>query len=658
MAELAAKLHAIPIFADVSPADLQQLASKAATRDFAAGEQVIVQGTEGDEFFVTESGEYEVFLSEPTVGIERELRRLGAGAHFGEISVISGRPRSSSIRAVTSGRCQVFHQSHVRELIGSSKDFALAMCRGMAVYIEDASRREASVYRFVDLDELSGLEETVPLLAPNLCDTFSALVIGRDGDALTVAMVDPYQKDVRDFIGSVLGGYRIEFVAMSPDDFSRFRSLHGSAAPAETFDDAALTVIDSKGEAATLDDSDASDLLRRALLSAVHGRGSDVHLEPSGGPDGGGRVRIRIDGRVVDAKLGDDVAVTAERISKTVNRLKVIGELDITEKRLPQDGRFSANLGDRRIDLRLSVLPCQGGEKAVLRIADPDRRIADLDQLIPSKPISMLVNDIFSSPSGLVLVTGPTGSGKTSTLYAGLEGIWARSNAINVVTIEDPIEHDLAFATQTQVNRAAGLEFAQILRSVLRQDPDVILVGEIRDAESAEIATEAGSTGHLVLSSLHTHSAIESVTRLRQLGVPAYQIGSALRGVLSQRLVARNCRSCVAPLQGAAATSLTERLRDRGVLEAGASLELRAGAGCDQCGGTGAFGRVALFEVLAVGEALAELIDRDAGAGELRAALGSGTFVSMGSYARFLLEQGVVNPEALCRALPQKLAFT
>ena len=267
-----------------------------------------------------------------------------------------------------------------------------------------------------------------------------------------------------------------------------------------------------------------------------------------------------------------------------------MADLDITNIRRPQDGRTNVQAGDRRVELRVSITPCQGGEKAVLRLMAPSPRLEDLGNLILSRPVAMFVQEIFQNPSGLVLVTGPTGAGKTTTLYAALNMIASRNPALNFVTIEEPVEYNLQFATQIPVNRELGLDFARLLRTVLRQDPDVILVGEIRDVESAAVAAEAAITGHLVLSSLHTYSALETLVRLRNLGVKPYVLANALKGVISQKLVPRLCPGCTMPVSPD--DPVVERLQELDILPEGWSGELLQGVDRDGCPPGGEAGRV------------------------------------------------------------------
>ncbi|SMX40774.1 GspE/PulE family protein [Maliponia aquimaris] len=341
-----------------------------------------------------------------------------------------------------------------------------------------------------------------------------------------------------------------------------------------------------------------NQLLRQAVLDGA----SDLHVEPH---EGGLRVRMRIDGFLQTVLDRADVPV-----KRVVSRLKVMAGLDISETRLPQDGRIPLRLGGRMIDTRVSSLPGNYGERIVLRILDRAAGLMPLDALGLDGAQIALLERLAATPNGIILATGPTGAGKTTTLYSLLK--LADREERNIVTVEDPIEYDLTGISQTQINAEIGMTFAAGLRATLRQDPDVILVGEIRDGETASVAAQAALTGHLVFSSLHANSSVGAVIRLRDLGLENFLISATLRGVIAQRLLRRlcpDCRSAQSP------TPAQARHFDRAQLPLPTALQ--EPAGCPSCNGSGYAGRLGIFEILEIDEDLREAITYGAGEGAL-----------------------------------------
>ncbi len=320
------------------------------------------------------------------------------------------------------------------------------------------------------------------------------------------------------------------------------------------------------------------------IAQAVQGGASDIHIEPE---ENGARVRLRTDGVLYEA-----AELTRPLMQAVVSRIKVLAGMDIAEKRLPQDGSIKLELDGRSIDLRISTLPTILGEKAVVRILDRERFKLNLEELDFSPENLALYRRLYTYGSGIVLLTGPTGSGKTTTLYATLAEL--NNNERNIVTVEDPVEYRLAGINQVAVNEKAGLTFANGLRSILRQDPDIMMIGEIRDLDTAATAIHAALTGHLVFSTLHTNNAAGAVVRLIDMGIEPFLVASALRGVVAQRLVRRICPHCK--------TAYTAASEERAFVNADlqAGLTLYKGTGCDKCRGTGYLGRMAVQEVLPV----------------------------------------------------------
>ncbi|UWQ35173.1 GspE/PulE family protein (plasmid) [Leisingera sp. M527] len=358
-------------------------------------------------------------------------------------------------------------------------------------------------------------------------------------------------------------------------------------------------LLDEPGDAPVI--QLVNQLLRRAVQSGA----SDLHIEPH---EAGLRVRMRIDG-VLQAVL-DRGDVPVRRV---VSRLKVMAGLDIAETRLPQDGRIPLSLGGRVIDTRVSSLPGQYGERIVLRILDRSSGLLPLDGLGLNAGQQALLQRLAGFPNGIILATGPTGAGKTTTLYSLLQ--LADRASRNIVTVEDPVEYDLPGISQSQINAGIGMSFAAGLRATLRQDPDVILVGEIRDAETASTAAQAALTGHLVFSSLHANSTAGAVVRLRDLGTDNFLIAATLRGVIAQRLLRRLCQDCRRP---APAGEQAAALFARCGLAAPVRLYQAGAGGCASCGGSGHAGRLGIFEIAEVDEALRNAIDAGAGETALR----------------------------------------
>jgi len=349
------------------------------------------------------------------------------------------------------------------------------------------------------------------------------------------------------------------------------------------------------------DDAPIIRLINALLTQAIREDASDIHLEAF---EERSVVRFRIDG-----VLRDVVEPQRAIHGALVSRLKVMSRLDIAEKRVPQDGRISLRVADRAVDVRVSTLPTQHGERVVLRLLDKESSRLDIEVLGMQRAVRDRFDRLIHQPHGIVLVTGPTGSGKTTTLYSGLMRLDRKR--LNILTVEDPIEYDLDGVGQTQVNPRAGLSFARGLRSILRQDPDVVLVGEIRDLETAEIAVQASLTGHLVLSTLHTNTAIGSVTRLVDMGVESFLIASSLAGMLAQRLVRKLCPECAAEQ---APDDNERRLLN---LDAASGVQLLKPVGCGACDQSGYRGRTGIYELIVVDETLRGMIHDNRPEGEM-----------------------------------------
>jgi general secretion pathway protein E len=465
------------------------------------------------------------------------------------------------------------------------------------------------------------------------------LPLGRQGDRVILATwredVDVQAlDDLR-----ILFGAELETTRQDEDEIrAAIKRLYASDSTAQGVIDAASSPQgEDISDAAAIDDlvalaneAPVIRLVNLLIVEALQARASDVHLESQGDLL---EVRYRVDGILERAP-----SPPRQLAAAIISRLKIMAELDIAERRLPQDGRIRLKLQDRHVDVRMSTVPTLHGESVVLRLLDKGRRRIGLEELGMSVEMLDRFQSAIRQAHGIVLVTGPTGSGKTTTLYAAIDLI--RTGREKILTVEDPIEYELG-VPQIPVNEKIGVTFATALRALLRQDPDVMLVGEIRDAETAEVATQAALTGHLVLSTLHTNDAASALTRLLDLGVAPYLVASTVRAVLAQRLVRMVCIHCKA---AQAANSRLMRLLG------GSAITTWAGTGCENCRGSGHHGRVGMYELLTMGEALHEAIARRATAAELRRLMTSDGSPTLRSDGLRLVLAGITTPDEVLHA--------
>lgn len=460
----------------------------------------------------------------------------------------------------------------------------------------------------VRLDNLDPtLLKTIP---EQLVRRHKAIPIKREGNCLTVAMADPTNVLAIDDL-RLLMGCEIEPVHASEKDIDAvIQKYFGIPEVDKIFEEFELLAGEEESEAVKLeeeviDEAPVVRLVNSIFLQAIEQNASDIHIEPQ---EHQVRVRYRIDGM-----LREVMTLPRKIRSAVTSRVKIMSNMDIAEKRIPQDGRIQLRLGNREIDLRVSTLPTVYGEKIVTRLLDKGSMRNFKIENIGFEQVNF--NRFFNalkSPYGMILITGPTGSGKTTTLYAALNEI----NTVdkNIITVEDPVEYMLEGINQTQVNTKAGMTFAAGLRAILRQDPDIIMVGEIRDSETAEIAVRAATTGHLVLSTLHTNDAAGAITRLVDMGIEPFLVASSVLVTVAQRLARRICPDCCQPYE--LAPDAPERVfigvaHDKPVT-------LYRGAGCDNCGNTGYKGRLAIHEVLSVTAGIRPLILRNAPTDEIK----------------------------------------
>ena len=472
------------------------------------------------------------------------------------------------------------------------------------------------------------------------------LPVASDPQSLTVAVENPFDMDLVEGLGRAVRGEVRRVVSSRRDILKAITEIYGfkmsvDSAAKESVRDLGISNFEQLVKLRGLGEIEANDqhvvnAVDFLLRYAFDQRASDIHIEPKRNDS---LVRLRIDGVLHAAQTIPRLVHPA-----IVSRVKTIARLDIAEKRRPQDGRIKTMFGDKSVELRVSTLPVAFGEKVVIRIFDPETLQGDLGELGFDPPDQVVFERWIAAPHGLVLVTGPTGSGKTTTLYTALEAL--ASDEVNVTSVEDPIEMVAEDFNQVAVQPKIGVDFATALRTLLRQDPDIIMVGEIRDGETAEMAVQAALTGHLVLSTLHTNDSVGAITRLVDLGVPPFLVSSTLLGVMAQRLVRRICKECRVP---SPLTADERAALGLGVGEVGRFVETARGKGCVSCRGTGYRGRVGIFEILDVTEALAKLVGARAGDEALRRAAAEQGMRSLSECALDRLAQGVTTVEEVLR---------
>ncbi|GHU93612.1 hypothetical protein FACS1894208_03350 [Clostridia bacterium] len=485
---------------------------------------------------------------------------------------------------------------------GVTTDAAIAHALQMQLGIERVDLRFARI-----------TPEVLALVPGSVLKRYSALPLGFDAigsNTLIVAMSDPLDINAQDDI-EVISGCRVDpKIATESEVQASLDKYYGSdeaMTSAEQYASEREALLLEEAALASAEEADVNSapivqLVRSVIEQAVRQRASDIHIDAL---EKQVRIRYRVDGTLAEKMLYDISLLPA-----ITTRIKILGGMDISEKRKPQDGRITMNIDKQEYDIRLSVLPTFFGEKLVLRIALASGMTRALNELGLRERDLERFRHIISNPNGLMLVTGPTGSGKSTTLYTALSAL--NREEVNIITVEDPVEASIAGINQIQVNTRADLTFANVLRSILRQDPDIIMIGEIRDPETAGIGVQASITGHLVVSTLHTNSSAATVTRLIDMGVEPFLLADALVGIIAQRLVRRLCIHCRKPRQ---ATGEEKYILGRDPSE---PLEIYEPNGCARCGDTGYFGRIGVYEIMDISPEIRSIISARGSTDDIR----------------------------------------
>jgi type IV pilus assembly protein PilB len=457
---------------------------------------------------------------------------------------------------------------------------------------------------YIDLNGYIIDTALIKLVPEDLAKKYKVVPLFKIQDTLTVAMLDPHNIEALDQIRKVSGIDNIDSVLASESGIQKILDSYYEVAG--SVDEIVESI--EKGKFANLKESPIEvaeeppiiKLVNMLVIEAVKGRASDIHIEPELDTV---RVRYRIDGVLHEVQI-----LPKKLQSPVMSRIKILSGMDIAESRRPQDGKIRMRLESKDLDIRVSTFPTVHGENVVMRLLDKTSVVLGLEDLGFSKEQLAVFGKLIQQPNGIILVTGPTGSGKTTTLYAALTTVSSMEK--NIITIEDPVEYELPLIRQTQVNPKADITFANGLRSILRQDPDIIMVGEVRDRETAEVAIQASLTGHLVFSTLHTNDAPSALTRLIDMGIEPFLISSSVIGILAQRLVRMICDKCKDKY-----TPSVSVQKDLGINE---KAEFYKGKGCDKCKNTGYIGRIGIFELLILNDEIRKMVDEKVSADQIK----------------------------------------
>jgi len=654
-------LESTRLFSGLSDEVLDSFAALFSTREFGPGQAVVEQGEQATGLLVVTEGTLESYWRDPEDGLEYAGRELGTGDDIGLVESILGEGHYRTARALSTTLLGFLPREDLLDTCDRSSEISVALLHGVSHRLQaERNKRSTGV---VDLAHLRLDEDVWSLLPAATILKYKALPLARHGGVLVVGFVDPEDLNVVDDLKRLLPGQRIRPIAMDAASFNRLyrhrvapalsnrkpdengRVRWFSAVRQKTMD---LRIIDGPGAAQSAEEKGKDvrgeqvvALMNRLIGEALELEASDIHIEPA---EHDFVIRYRVDGRLKKRPE----AIDPRFQHPLVSRLKVLANMDIAERRRAQDGRLALMHDNRRIDFRLATVPTRFGEALVMRILDPASILIDLERLIHHEPAYQAASWMIEQPQGMVIVAGPTGSGKTTTIYSAM--LRLREDEVNIVTIEDPIEYTIEGLTQVQVNDGAGVGFANSIRHFLRQDPDIIMVGETRDPLTAATSVEAALTGHLVFTSLHANDALSSIVRLREMGVESFLLAHTIIGVISQRLVRRVCPHCREPVE-----HHSDLIRPLGIFpreDTTRTYTFYKGRGCIHCNHQGYRGRVGVFEVLTVDERLQPAIAKGVPLAELqKIALDAGLWHPLRDYCRYLLTNGITTPEETARIL-------
>lgn len=644
----------VELFVGSSDELIARLAGLTQILRFNPGAVIFEQGGPATHLYLIYSGLVELRRGDPLSGRDFVLAMYSPGKSFGEEGVLLEEGWSATAVAAEETTLIAVPREVFRQAMVHAPTIGIAAARIMA---RRANRLLAEKgVRFIQLSRINLDPELLRILPQRLMIEGRCLPIARRGTTVSIAMVNPHDVVVVDEVQRYLKSGYVEVFGVTQADFDTFANRHiVSQVQAEGAEPNVLAKLPQRqhqlrfiqdGEAAAADAQAKGDVAGEqviALLNQLLGDAftldvSDVHIEPH---IDGTIVRYRIDGRL----LRRPELIQPRFHNPLVTRIKALASMNISERRRPQDGRLSIQMGQREVALRISTVPTRFGEKCVLRVLDRSAALMSLDRIVTVPTVRQQVRQLCHQPHGIVMVTGPTGSGKTTTMYSAI--LERKNDGLNIVTIEDPIEYTIAGITQVQHNDAIDLGYADAIKAFMRQDPDIMLIGETRDGRTARNAMQAALSGHLVVTSFHTNSALSTIYRLQEMGVEPFLIGNALAGIIAQRLVRTLCSDCREPSRPEPA--IMQRVY--GQAAPAEWPQVFRGVGCARCNQTGFRGRTAVLEVLPITPELRTAIAMGAPMKELRRVAIEGGMTTFRDYAKSILTRGLTTPAEVARIL-------
>ena len=639
------------LFAHVPLESLRQIAATMQHQKVFPNVTIFEQGTVAEHLYLVHSGSVTLKRRDSLTSIEFMLAIYGTGKSFGEEGVITDAPYPVTATAVEETHLLAISKNDFRRVMQTFPQVGIASARIMARrtnrFVAEKGIRYISLSK-VDVD--ASLARSLP---ERLIREHRVVPVAKRGKTFTVAMVDPHNLVGYDEVQRAARDFYVEPVGISEADFDKYLRLHLSTPNSDKREEGVLAALPQRAHNIRFMQEGAENIseaerqgnisgeqtiahLNQIIGDALTLDASDIHVEPG---ESEIHVRYRIDGKLYRRAE----AIPMRFHNAIINRVKALATMNITERRKPQDGRLGVSINNREVSLRLSTVPTRFGENLVVRVLDKSTALMSLDRIISVPGVREMVRSLVFQPHGIVLITGPTGSGKTTTMYSAI--MERNEDGVNITTIEDPIEYTIPGITQVAFNDGIGLDYAAAVKSFLRQDTDIMLIGETRDARTAHNAMQAALSGHLVVTSLHTNSALGSVYRLAEMGIERFLIANAVTGVIAQRLVRTICPDCREPADypPSLVSKIYPKVND--------APQMYRGKGCSRCNHTGYRGRTAVLEVLQINQELRNEIAAGAPMSELRQVASRGGMVSFRDYARFLISRGLTTPNEVLRVL-------